>query len=134
LDKAYKTLEENRLKHEEEMHVPLTRAEMSRLSIRTEAAAQVKIAEEQIRAAKESGAKDQAHVIELAEEKIRTAKKEVEAADKLAEILWMQKAEVTEAATKLVESIAREIKAKSKTIRRQQEPELQAPKRRQKPV
>jgi len=132
LDKAYKTLEENRLKHENEMGVKLMRAEEARFTIKAEAAAQVKIAEEQIRAAKESRAKDQAHVTELAEENIRTAGKEVEAVDILVEILWMQKAEVTEAATKLVEAIAREIEAKSETIRRQQEPELEAQKRRQK--
>ena len=131
LDRAYKALEENRLKHENEMGVQLMRAEGARLMIRTEAAAQVKIAEEQIRAAKGSRAKDQAHVTELAEEKIRTARKKVEAADKLVEILWMQKAEVTEAATKLVKAIAGEIEDKSESIRFQQELELQSQKRRQ---
>jgi hypothetical protein len=130
LDKAYKTLEENRLKHEKEMDVQLIRAEAAKLTIKAEAAAQVKIAEEQIRAAKESGGKDQAHVTELAEEKIRAARKEIEAADKLVETLYVHKAEVTEAVTKLVEAIAREIVAKSESIRRQQELELEAQERR----
>ena len=82
LDKAYKALDENRIKHEKEMDVELIRAESAKFAIKSEAAAKVKIAEGQIRAAKESGAKDLAHVTELAEEKIRTARKEVKDAEK----------------------------------------------------
>jgi hypothetical protein len=82
------------------MDLALINAEQEKFTIKAEANAKVTIAQEQIRAAKESGAKDLAHVTQLAEEKIRAARKEAEDADKYVKVIQMQKAEVKEAAAK----------------------------------